>query len=233
MKILKQLSTFFAIVLLLTPFSFSYGATTPTVSTKGAQKAVLVATVNIQDAKIVSQKDSTLAIAFNLTNRTGIQTGVKYSVELLSKQGKGYIVVDRKIYDETLTLLENTNLLKEIEYTAPKTVDGTYIVNISSSTISGIPLAGMTLGNATFKGDTTGIHILPESCVLKTINDAKLKRQEKETTLAQTAIFMGAQSLKLDCSVESTIATPVTVTPYFQTTYRTPYGDQIKAIGGE
>jgi hypothetical protein len=234
MKIFKQLSTIFAIVILLTSFSFSYAATTSVVNTKGAQKAVLVATVNIQDAKIVSQKDSTLDISFNLTNRVGVQTGVKYSVELLAKQGKGYIVIDRKIYEETLALSENTKIAKEIAYTAPANIDGTYIVRISSSTTSGILLAGATLGEIKFKGTTlSSIRIVPESCILKTINDPKFKGKEKETTLAQTAIVLGAQTLKIDCNVESSLNTPLTVTPYFQTTYRTPYGEQIKVQGGD
>lgn len=231
MNILKYLSSITLFIILIVPLG-AYAATVP-VTTKGDQKSVVVATVNMYDAQIVSQKDSTLSISFVLANRVGIQTGVKYSVELVSKTNKGYIVIDRKIYDETLTLQENSTISKQIEYTAPATVDGTYTVRVTSSTTNGLPLAGAILSDATFHTTVSGIHIVPETCMIKAIPVVSPQVPSKETTLSQIAVFANNQKLQLNCTVMSSLDSALTVTPYFQTTYRTAYGDQIKAVGGD
>lgn len=230
MNIFKQLFICSFALFLLSPVSFAYGQVTSAVTTEGNQKAIIVANVGIQDAKITSQTDSTIALLFNLTNGTGAQSGVRYAVELVSKQKEGYVIVDSKIYDETLTLLENTKTSREIVYTAPAGIEGVYEMRISSGTVSGIPLAGATLGEVTFKKNGAGsVYISPKSCTVIAAGN----QREKKTTLTQGAILMNSQTLRLDCSVTNSFTTPITATPRIETTYRSMFGEQVEVAGGD
>ncbi len=230
MNIFKHFFIFSFAVFLLSSISFAYGQVTSTVTTEGNQKAIIVASVGIQDAKITSQTDSTIALSFNLTNGTGVQSGVRYAVELVSKQKEGYVTIDSKVYDETLTLLENTKTSREIVYTAPAGIEGVYEIRISSGTVSGIPLAGATLGEVTFKKYIPGgIYIAPESCTLTAIGN----QRDRKTTFSQITRLINSQTLRLDCSVTNSFTTPITATPRIETRYRSVFGEQVEVLGGD
>ncbi len=99
---MKKIKIFIGfIVLFLLAISTQVLAETAPAKTKPTSKdaisvnTVVLATVNIQNAKIVSQKDNTFNISFSLSNREGVQSGVKYGIELI-KDNK--YVVDEKIF---------------------------------------------------------------------------------------------------------------------------------------
>lgn len=230
MNIVKKLFICSFALFLLSPVSFAYGQVTSSVNTESDQKAIIVADVNIKDAKITSQTDSTIALSFTMTNGAGVQSGVRYAVELLSKQKEGYVTVDRKVYDEALTLLENTKISRDIVYTAPTSVDDVYEMRITSGTVNGIPLAGATLGEVTFKKNGVGgIYISPKSCTLTAAGN----QREKKTTLIQGAALMNSQTLRLDCSVTNSFTTPITAAPRIETTHRSVFGERVEIAGGD
>jgi hypothetical protein len=112
-------------------------------------EVTVIATVNIYNAKIVSQSGRTLTIAFDLSNREGIQSGVRYSAYLAQSVPTGGMIVDKKVYDEVLTLGAGATIHKEITYTVPDYISGTYDLWIESESTNGLPLASMILGKAT------------------------------------------------------------------------------------
>src|SRR3989344_2739551 len=73
-------------------------AQTPQKTSTTSSRAVTIATVNIQNAKIISQEGNTLRISFDLTNREGIQAGVRYAVDLIATSTKGQFLADEKIF---------------------------------------------------------------------------------------------------------------------------------------
>ena len=95
-------------------------------------EVITVATVNIYDAKIISQEGNRIKIGFDLDNREGVQPGIKYSVELIRTESEGddetQTVVDEKVYDEKVSLGENETVHREIEYTAPSYLSGDFTV---------------------------------------------------------------------------------------------------------
>ena len=119
MKLFKLfLGALFIAILSISP---AMAQTTTVDSDPITQKAI--ATVNIQDTKIISQDKNVVHIYFKLTNREGVQTGLKYGVSLVSEIKGKQVVVDEKVYDESFSLLANDSVVKNIEYVAPKVLD--------------------------------------------------------------------------------------------------------------
>ena len=86
-------------------------ATTKVTTSSSVSTGVLVASVNLRDAKIVSQTGNVFNISFSISNGNGLQTGVKYGVKLVSDT-KDQSILDEKVYDDSLALAENTTLQK-------------------------------------------------------------------------------------------------------------------------
>lgn len=188
---------------------------------------VVLATVNIQDAKIVSQKGNVFTLSFTLSNREGLQTGVRYSVKLLTE--KVQVPVDEQIYAESLTLDPNSTTKKIITYTAPSILSGTYQLLISSSNASGFPFGMTPIGNVTLAASTKGIAITPESCTLQ-IDSDKVK---KLYLPSQGVDIDPSETLRLTCMAVNSQDTVVTATPVFETRYRSADGDIVASTGGD
>lgn len=129
MKKIKIFIGFIVLFLLAISTQVLAAGTAPATTTKTPPtEAILLATVNIESPKIISQERDIIKISFNLSNREGLQTGVKYGVKLLKevKNGDKVIkyVVNEKIYDESLTLNPNTKTPVEITYEAPTYLSG-------------------------------------------------------------------------------------------------------------
>ena len=71
-------------------------------------EAVLIADVNIYEAKIVSQDKNKFELSFNLSNGKGIQSGIGYTVSLIKdNEEKGQIMADEKVYPRDIQLKDN------------------------------------------------------------------------------------------------------------------------------
>ncbi|MFC1756743.1 hypothetical protein ACFLZC_01105 [Patescibacteria group bacterium] len=119
----------------------------------GAQedtKTFVIATVNVQNAEILSQEENNFKLAFDITNRVGVQPGIKYMVRLFSSKGG---LFDEKIYDETIDLKEGDSIHKEIDYVAPDSLNGEFKVFIISENSVGLSLGGALAGDVTLNGD--------------------------------------------------------------------------------
>ncbi|MFA6392488.1 MAG: hypothetical protein WCW54_00160 [Candidatus Paceibacterota bacterium] len=139
----------------------------PTTPTSNSSQAIILADVNINEAKIVKQENNKFDISFILSNGKGIQTGVKYGVQLVSTSNKIQTTVDEKIYNESLTLYENSSIKKTIQYTAPEILDGTFSLYIISKNEEGFPYSTGLLGTVRIKASQKGIYISSGSCFLK------------------------------------------------------------------
>jgi len=141
------------------------------------QPVTVIATVNLYNVKLVSQAGRAITVAFDISNREGVQPGVKYGF-LLTQSGKaGQVAADEKVFDEVLTLAPGAQLHKEITYTAPAQLSGTYDLWISSRTINGLPLGTLSVGKVTFYPSAEGsVSVDPASCYLTLQGDAKNTR---------------------------------------------------------
>ena len=168
-------------------------------------QAEIIATVNLQDARITSQKDGVIGLSFDLANGRGIQTGVKYGVSLIKEVNKAQVIADTHVYPETLTLSANSVTHKDIVYTPAGTLNGTYQLVLEARTASGLPLGISMPGSITLAPISKGLEILPESCT-------------------------GTETLT--CKVKNYTSTTVSATPLFETHQGSLYGAIVAAQGG-
>ena len=192
-----------------------------------SSQGIVVATVGINNAKIISQNDRDFVISFDISNKVGAQPQIKYSVELTSTSTSNPIVFDEKVYDETLSLNGNTFVSKTINYTVPQSIQkGTYSLRIKSKNSSGLMLAISYLGNINIIDNTTNsIEILPDSCSLF-VNTIKSTGQE--AILSTTTDTFTAK-----CKVNSTFTSNSTLTPTFITKSHTSFGNTVADSGGQ
>ncbi|HAE36244.1 TPA: hypothetical protein DCX66_04050 [Candidatus Nomurabacteria bacterium] len=226
---MKNLLKFTFVIVVISLFSITPAFAVAETSEQKAVAPVVLATVNIVNASIVSEKDNVFNISFSLSNREGLQTGVKYGVKLVKESTKGQFVVDEKIYDESLTLNPNTEVKKEVTYTAPASLSGSYTLMLTSQNINAFPFGSTSLGKVTLKATTSSIQILPETCSLKVVGE----KSNATYSLGQGVDIKPEESLKLICEAVNPSKTSVTATPTYETRYRSSYGDIIPATGGD
>ncbi|MDO8576066.1 MAG: hypothetical protein Q7R90_01995 [bacterium] len=188
--------------------------------TASQSKPVVVATVNIYDAKILGQEGSTFTISFDLTNREGAQSGIRYAVELLDQQ---QTAVDEVVYDDVTNLESNSHIIKNIRYAAPGYLSGTYQMRLVSKNASGLVLAHASLGAVTLSGTGSYVEILAPSCFLTVAGEAA----DKKYSLDQGVDVAASEALGLTCTVENHSQSAVTLEPSFETFYRDVFGQQI------
>lgn len=236
MKLLKISSISFLVLyslLLVTP-AFAVETppvvktTTATTAVKPASNVVVLATVNIQNAKIISQKDNLFNISFSMTNGTGVQTGVKYGVELLSIDPKNQYTADEKVYPESFSLPSGTNFSKSFMYQAPKTLAGTYNLFLVSKNESGLMLGRVSLGKVTLKATLQGIEILPSTCYLQVVGE----NGSPHYTLTQAVEIAKNETLNLTCNINNTLNNTIDVKPVFETLSQSAYGKVAPQTGG-
>ncbi len=118
---------------------------TPTNVAENEGTALLVATVNITNANYV-QQGNLFTISFDISNRIGVQPGIRYGVILTKKGDRGSLVVHQRAYDEVLTLGENSLQRKQVSYWAPESLSGEFSLALVSESESGLRYAYIPLG---------------------------------------------------------------------------------------
>lgn len=224
---MKKILKLAFVVLLLVAFKNSWALEQAT--TSDTTSAVPLATVNIQEAKIVSQDGNNFKISFFLTNREGFQTGVKYGVRLYTKDEKKQldIVVNEKIYDDKFRLSPGARVKKEIDYIAPNVLNGEYNIALSSYNVQGFPLAFFNLGEVNLTRTLKGVEILNDSCSIK-VNSKESKIKTNDRILIEPE-----DNIYLNCTVMNYDNKVTTVTPVFETRLGSSYGEAVSPTGGD
>ena len=229
MKFLKLfISSFFIFVsLLVAPIIFAEEVKNNEIK-KSTDSITVIAEVNIQNFKIISQEGNVFKISFDLTNGMGVQSGVKYGIKLVGQNDKGKFVVDEKVYPEEITLYEKSKVSKEITYTAPGSMGGKFVLMVESKNSSGFPFAISYSNEIILTPKTEGVVIFSNTCKLS-IKDEK---PSKTYTLSQGVDINLGEILVLSCDVQNFSDKEITVIPNYETTYRTAYGNIVPGEGG-
>lgn len=225
MKLFKISSiTFFVLFSLVTALPV-LAVETPTTP----QKAVVIAQVNVEKAKIVSQEGNVLNISFNITNREGAQSGVRYSVKLIQKVAKSQVAVDEYVYPEVLSIGANSTLERSIGYTAPANLDGTYTALVLVKNYSGLPLGNGSLGEIKLVSSVKTAEILPETCSTST----SVGKNAVSTPINKGISISPKENIILTCTVVNNSKESISVIPTYETHYRSLYGDIAEQTGGD
>ncbi|MCX6739350.1 MAG: hypothetical protein NT098_04885 [Candidatus Parcubacteria bacterium] len=198
------------------------------VATSSSQKVTVVATVGLGNIKFLKQENNVFTLAFDVSNRAGIQPEVIYSVKLLKKESNGFSLADQKVYDrDILSLKENESIHKEAVYTAPPSLQGIHIIEVEAKNSDGLPFSIIRLpGEIFLNGTGESIFIDSLGCFLT----VKGEKGDKKYTLSQGVDISKEETLIAHCSISNTFKTEKTVTPVFETRYRSVYG---KIVGTE
>ena len=196
------------------------------IGVQGQTKPVLVADINIQGVKLINQTDNVFNIEFNLKNCIGVQSGVKYSIKLISKDGKN-TTIDEFIYKESLTLTENTNVKRNIIYQAPKYLSGTYNMYLFSNNESGFPFGIAFVKEVKLEAIDDFAQIDNKTCKIS-IDTSKNKND------THFVYSLGAnQNLRLDCIVINNTKTDLVLSPKYEIKQDSSYGNNINFKGGD
>lgn len=192
------------------------------------EQAILLATVNIKDARIVSQDENTLHISFAITNREIIQTGVKYGIKIIKETPQGQFLADEKVYEEVLTLAEHSENPKEISYMAPAGLAGEYTILLVVNNENGFPLGISQFGKVSFTAATSGVALEPDSCFLEVVGE----KSSPHYNLVQGVDISTEETLKLTCAATNLSKSPLSAAPSFETRFRSAFGETVDHIGG-
>jgi len=184
---------------------------------------VLLAKVNIRDAKIISQENNNFKLSFSISNESGVQNGVKYGVQLVEQSDKGQFILDEKVYDESLTLAENSTITKEISYSASSILSGKYKLFLVSKNQSGFPFGVAFLGDIKIPNLIEGVQVSPESCTISVVGD----KSNTQYKIGQQASILPNQNLDIVCTAVNGSDKTIESTPSFVTTEKTSYGKEV------
>jgi hypothetical protein len=184
-----------------------------------------IASVNVQQAQ-VQQIGNEYTVSFTITNGTGIQTGLRYSVQLLKQdtKNKKQYVVDEKVYDETLTLRENDSVTKQVRYVPPSTLTGPYQMVVAVYNNSGFPFAIAPAGDITVTGGK-GLVVYPETCVVQ----AGAAKNDVGTSV----LVFPHTKLSVQCSVKNESGTSITTQPIVETKVGNLFGTDAQVESAE
>ncbi len=182
------------------------------------QSAVAIAQVNIGNAKIVEQSGNNFNISFVLSNGEGLQTNVKYAVRLLKKDGSTQKTIDEKVYEESLTLAENSQVSKSILYSAPETLSGAYSLVVVSFNNKGFPFGAASLGEVTLASSKKGLEILSDSCSIT--SRANLTPQ----LISKHLEFFPRDAITLSCTVVNNTSANLSASAVFELKEGSAYG---------
>ncbi len=189
---------------------------------------VVVATVNIYNAKIVSQDGRNFALSFELSNESGVQPQVEYSVRLTENSSSGETLVDEKVYDKTISLDQKTTINQTINYSVPNALPaGTYGIWIMSRNESGLPLAIAYVGDVKIAASVAGtVEIIPDSCYLTAGTSTQ------KYSLSQGILISDSDKIIETCKIASNLSKGAVLTPKFETRSNSVFGTDVAQSGG-
>lgn len=223
MKLLKFLTkSIFVSLIVLGSTSFVFAETAPAKS-----NTIVLAKINAQNGKVVSQEGDKLNLSFSISNREGAQSGVRYGIRLEKMQDKKGILIDERVYDEVLSIGANSVIDKNIEYIAPANLEGKYNLYVSLKNYSGLPLVVKTiLGEVSLSTTKDLLEMQSDSCSVSSGNISSGK-------INQNILVEKTNDLFLNCKVKNTSKEKVEIKPAFETFYGSIYGEKVEQSGGK
>ncbi|MCF7835731.1 MAG: hypothetical protein K9M15_01275 [Candidatus Marinimicrobia bacterium] len=169
----------------------------------------------------MSYQDNIVTVSFDLSNGEGIQSGVKYGIQL-SKDG---YLIDEKVYDEVLSMSENETVTKEVEYLAPDFLAGDYVLDVVVKNKAGIFLSIEEVGVVSLFGTDNYIDLDNASCFLN-VDDG-----DDEYSIDEGVDVSPEETLVLNCDISTRLLEEKYFVPIFETYRRSTFGDKVYVIG--
>ncbi|MFA5831244.1 MAG: hypothetical protein WC878_05435 [Candidatus Paceibacterota bacterium] len=191
--------------------------------------------VGVYDIEVISRKDNVFTVAFNVVNNKGVQPQVIYGINLMrSDEEFGLIAVDQKVYaDDVLTLGPGESIRKEITYTAPSYLSGTYYLEVQIKNPDGRFLGTIPTDEFSLKGSGESILSDSSACFLTIDGDKNIYGDENKYGVREGIDFLETETLVAHCALKHNFKTKTSVTPVFETHYRSVFGKIVGTVKGE
>ena len=183
--------------------------------------AILVATVNLYDANIVSQDQNKVTVGFDINNRYQVQPNIKYGIILIQSNGKTSETLDTYVSDEVLSLGENQTVHKEIVYSAPQYLQGNFQIWIVAKNESGLTLSFNKAGDIKLSGNNQYLSV--SDCYLKVKGDA----ENINFKLQQGVDVDSNENLMLYCQISNNQNIAISTQPEFVVYRRNIFGEKV------
>lgn len=189
-------------------------------------QSVVVATTEIYDAQVVSQSNNEITILFNLYNKTGVQSGVVYGVELYSKGAQGNQLVDTaRINVNPITLGPDETLPVAYTYQAPSFLVGKHELWVTAKTESGMLLSIAQVDTLLLQGNGKQIDL----------TECQVAVAGKRYALSFGVAVSKTETVKVVCTATNYFDETKKVAPVFVTHERSAYGPVVStaAVGAQ
>jgi hypothetical protein len=178
--------------------------------------------IDINNARIVTQKDRDFVISFDLINNTIDNfPQMKYALHLMKVySSSSYDIVDEKVYDsDTFSITSQySSTSKTISYSVPQALPaGNYSLSIDIGNNSGYIFNSFYFGNIEIKSNSTSpIEIIAVSC-----------HRYVSNKLHQSGLLYinATDTLAVKCQVKNSSSKDVIVLSKSETRYDNPFGD--------
>ncbi len=182
---------------------------------------VVVIDVNIRNSSIINQDNNKLDIWFELSNWKWAQSDIKYSARLVKEdENKKRSNVYQKIYDDKVTLSENSKIQKNISLEVPDYLDGEYELWLIAENKEGMPLSSNIVWKIKVES-TNNEYIDISNCYLT------IKWLPQKYSLWQWVDIAKDEDLIMICEAESYYTTAVSSKVTIDIFKRSVYWDKI------
>lgn len=194
-------------------------------STPQRPNVQLIADTNLQDCAYTHATSTArgFLISCSIINKLGNQGDIHYGVQLI-KRTTAQEVVDTKVYDEVLSLRMNQTVKRQMEYTPPNYLSGTYELWGLLKTSSGLPLSSNFLGAVILKATAVSyLEIKSSTCALRVQGEAATTTY----TSMQWVDVNPDEVVEGTCVVAAHAMENITVTPSFITYQGSVFGETV------
>ncbi|KKR20858.1 MAG: hypothetical protein UT50_C0015G0011 [Candidatus Moranbacteria bacterium GW2011_GWA2_39_41] len=195
--------------------------------TEPRSEVYLIATTNLYDAKVVSQDGNKIKLAFDINNRDGIQSDIRYAVSLLKLDKDGQVIDEQglKNYQEVIAVGQGETIKKEIVYDAPEYLFGEYMIAIYLKSGDSLILGLGRAGKVVLNGSAGYLSIDRNSCYIKVEGENGDKKYE----LLAGVDVNNDENIIGYCQVKNNFQKDINFTADFTNHYRTTVGDVVEA----
>lgn len=159
-----------------------------------------IATINFQNEKLVKQESNVFDIEFDISNRVGSQTSVRYGINLVrfEEAGRERVVFDANIYPEVLVFSSGEKIHRAIQYSAPKYLNGTFHLLLESKNEQGLPLSTRDLGEVVLSGTEKFTEGIGKDCFLSVSGE-----DDVHFGLTDSVVIRPEETLFLSCDIKN------------------------------
>ena len=206
-------------------------------------REALATSIDINNLKIISQKENHLKISFDITNGMPlVQPNMQYRVGLTRGDHTYGFLEDElgvqvyqkdelgaKAYPEEIVLASNETISRTIEYTAPAYLSGEYFLWVKIQNAGGMFMEMKIIQQPVIlNGDNQFVEIDPNSCRLFVSKEGQTTFSIEYT--AASGMIIDAQKEKLSgfCEVVNYTERQLTLSPFFEVYRQSIFSNEVK-----